>query len=96
VDADPAGNYIALVVRLQLADDGLWYLYVDGTVGPQAVPLSPATLIIRLWRNGDTGVLRGSVRFQDSDLVAPIQTGAQIESLIRAWLSPGGTPPGVQ
>jgi len=52
MDPEPAGEYIALVVRLQTAADGTWHLYVIGADGSRSFPLAPLTLVIRLWRSG--------------------------------------------
>ncbi|HEX6288330.1 MAG TPA: hypothetical protein VFZ66_04025 [Herpetosiphonaceae bacterium] len=89
--AEPDGDYTTLVVRLQTAADGTWYVYVDGT--PEALPLKPVTLVIRLWQHS-SGILRGTIRLHDSDQWAPIQSNARLEELIRAWLLPGSNPPG--
>lgn len=80
------GEYIGLVARLQRAADGSWYVHVDGTNEITTIRLVPATLIIRLWRSSDTGVLRGTVQLHGSSYWAPIQSNAQLEELVRAWL----------
>jgi hypothetical protein len=92
VDADRADDYIALVVRLQTAADGTWHLSVDGTSGTAAIPLAPVTLVIRLWRGGSSGLLRGRIGLHGSDRWAPFQSNAQLEELVREWLLPGGAP----
>jgi hypothetical protein len=89
VDAEPAGDYIALVVRLQAAADGMWYVHVDGTSQVASIPLAPATLVVRLWRSADTGLLRGTIGLHGSNYWAPIQSNLQLEELTRAWLSIG-------
>jgi hypothetical protein len=91
MDPEPAGEYIALVVRLQTAADGTWHLYVIGADGSRSFPLAPLTLVIRLWRSGVEGILRGTIRFDGDDNWAPIQTNAQLESLIHLWLFGGGS-----
>jgi hypothetical protein len=85
-----AGVYISLVVRLQASTDGGWYLYVDDADGTQSFPLKPLTLAIRLWRSGDAGILRGTIRLDGDDTWAPIQSNAQLERLIDLWLLHGG------
>ena len=94
MDAEPAGEYIALVVRLQLAADGKWYIHVDGTSQPAAIPLAPATLVVRLWRSAGTGLLRGTIGLHGSNYWAPIQSNVQLEELTWAWLSIGGNTTG--
>jgi hypothetical protein len=86
----PAGTYISLVVRLHAAADGVWYLYVDDADGTQSFPLKPLTLAIRLWRSGDAGILRGTIRLHGDAGWAPIQSNAQLERLIDLWLHRGG------
>ena len=95
MEPEPTGNYISLVVRLQMAADGKWYIYIDHTSTTQAIPLAPATLVVRLWRASAIGPLRGSIRLHGSDHWAPIQSNSQLEDLVRAWLSSGesGTKP---
>jgi hypothetical protein len=80
------GEYIALVVRLEAAADGRWYLHVDGSDGVQVFPLTPCTLVIRLWRSSDRRLLRGVLRLDGNDHWAPLQSNAQLEELVRAWL----------
>ncbi len=92
MDADRADDYIALVVRLQAAADGTWYLSVDGTSGTTAIPLVPVTLVLRLWRGGSSGLLRGRIGLHGSDRWAPFQSNAQLEELVREWLLPGSAP----
>lgn len=92
--AEPNGDYTTLVVRLHMGADGMWYVSVDGTNQLDALPLRPVTLIIRLWQQSGTGIVRGSIRLHDSDQPVPIQTNARLEELVRAWLLPGGAPPG--
>jgi hypothetical protein len=89
MDSEPAGNYITTVVRVQMAADGKWYVYVEGTNTTQAIPLVPVTLVVRLWRASETGLLRGSIRLHGSDHWAPIQSNGQLEELVRAWLLSG-------
>ncbi len=89
MESEPAGSYVALVVRLQADADGRWFVYVDGTDPIPPIPLAPLTLVLRLWRSSDTGVLRGSVRRHGSDQWAPIQSNTQLEDLVRAWLFGG-------
>jgi hypothetical protein len=90
VAAEPTGDYTTLVVRLQTGADGTWYVRVDGTDQIE-LPLRPVTLIIRLWQQAGTGIIRGSVRLHDSDQSAPIQSNARLEELLRAWLLPGSS-----
>jgi hypothetical protein len=91
-----SGEYISLVVRLQAAADGTWYLYIDGANTPHAIPLAPMTLVVRLWRARPTGPLRGSIRLHGSDRWAPIQSNDQLEELVRAWLLSGESTTGPQ
>jgi hypothetical protein len=86
------GEYIALVVRLQATAEGTWQLHVDGADGPRVLPLAPLTLVIRLWRSSDRRLLRGVVRLDGNDRWAPLQSNAQLEELVRAWLLSGTTP----
>jgi hypothetical protein len=86
VDSQAAGHYIALVVRLQPSADGRWTIQVDGTSAVAALPLAPATLVVRLWHTPATGVLRGRVELQGTEAWAPIQSNAQLVALVRAWL----------
>ena len=65
-------------------------VYVDGTIRSEPKPLVALTLIVRLWRAADTGILRGTIRLGDTDYWAPIQSNTQIEELARAWLSGAG------
>jgi len=95
MESEPAGSYVALVVRLQTAADGRWYVYVDGTDRVDAIPLVPLTLVVRLWRSNDSDVLRGSIQRQGGDQWAPIQSNTQLEELVRAWLFSSSSP-GVQ
>lgn len=80
------GSPIALVVSVQPATDGTWQITVDG---PQALTatLAPTRLILRLWR-GDNGTLRGTIRRQGSDTVAPFQCNEQLQRLVSEWLWP--------
>ena len=99
MEAEPPGEYLALVVQIGVADDDRWYLTVDGTEPglPASFPLQPATLVLRLWRTKATGTLRGSVRLRDGEEWAPIQSNRQLEHLVRAWLAHGSgtlTAPG--
>ena len=89
MESKQAGDYIAIVVQLRAAAGGNWYVDITGTHHPKALLLMPLTLIMRLWRTGDTQVLRGTIRLQGSDNWAPIQTNAQMEELLRAWLLSG-------
>jgi hypothetical protein len=93
VATQPDGDYLTLVVRLQMGADGTWYVYVDGTKQFEALPLTPVTFVVRLWQHSSTGIVRGSIRLHDSDQWAPIQSNARLEDLIRAWLLPGDHPP---
>jgi len=86
LEPTPSGDSIALVVRLQAAADGGWYLHVDGTNTLEAIPLAPATLIMHLWRASDTRVLRGTIQLCGTKHVAAIQGNAQLIELMRAWL----------
>ncbi len=91
--AQPDGDYTTLVVRLQMAADGTWYVYVDGTKQFEAIPLTPVTFVVRVWQHSGTGIVRGNIRLHGSEHSAPIQSNTRLEELIRAWLLPGGHPP---
>lgn len=98
MEAEPPGEYLALVVEIGVAADDRWYLTVDGTGPglPASFPLRPATLVLRLWRTKATGTLRGSIRLRGSEEWAPIQSNGQLERLLRVWLadrSVNGTAP---
>src|SRR5262249_46493201 len=95
MDAEPPGEYIAIVMQLRPAIDGTWYVDIEGTHSAKAIPLEPLTLVVRLWRVSDTDLLRGSIRLHGSDHWAPIQSNAQLEELVRAWLSGGRTAGGI-
>jgi hypothetical protein len=86
VATEPADEYIGLVVRLQTAHDGTWYISVDGTQEARMIPLVPLTVVLRLRRVRQTGVLRGTIELQGTTLSAPIQTNRQLEELVRVWL----------
>ena len=90
LEPEPASGYTALVVRVQPATDGQWYIYVDGTKRVDPILLLPLTLVVRLWRAADTGLLRGRIQLHGSDQWVPIQSNTQLEDLLRAWLF-GGT-----
>jgi hypothetical protein len=92
MESEPTGDYIAIVVQFRTAADGAWYVYVEGTDKVEAIPLAPLMLVVRLWRANDTHVLRGTIRLHGSDHWAPIQSNAQLEDLVRAWLLSGGNP----
>lgn len=86
-----AGEYIALVVRLQMAADGSWQLYVDGTTKTETIALVPATVIIRLWKSGQRGAMRGTLQVAGDDLVAPFHCNSQLIDLIRRSLLGGSS-----
>ena len=94
METDSPGHYITLVVQMQQAADGTWYLSVAGTYPVTALPLVPGILVVRLWQPSGTNLLRGSIRLNGSDQWAPIQSNTQLEALVRAWLFSGDTAPG--
>jgi hypothetical protein len=94
METDSEGNYITVVVQLQLAADGTWHVSVTGTDSLEVIPLVPVMLVVRLWRAAGTDLLRGTVRLHGSDHWAPIQSNHQLETLVRAWLSSGGSATG--
>ena len=94
METDSLKHYIILVVQMQQAADGRCYLSVEGTHPVAALPLPPGILVIRLWRPSGTNLLRGSIRLDDSDQWAPIQSTTQLAALVRAWLFSGDTTPG--
>jgi hypothetical protein len=89
MDAASTGEYIAIVVRLRPSSDGTWYLDIDGTTGARSFPLVPLDLVIRLRKTGDDSILRGTLRLDGDDLLAPFQSNAQLVELVRAWLLRG-------
>jgi len=96
VEQPLSGDYLALVLQLHPAADGTWQVSIVEPTTVQIVPLSPATVIMRLWRVAGTGVLRGTLRLQGTDICAPLQSNAQLEALVRAWLLSDGHPSEVQ
>lgn len=92
MEPSSSGEYIALVARLKAATDGTWQLHVDGAEGTRVYPLTPFTIVIRLWRSSDGRLLRGVVRLDGNDGWAPLQSNAQLEQLMRAWLLGGAAP----
>lgn len=80
------GSPIALVVSVQPAADGSWQIIVDG---PQALvaTLVSTRLVLRMWR-GENGTLRGTIRRQGSDTIAPFQCNKQMQRLVSEWLWP--------
>ncbi|HZO27262.1 MAG TPA: hypothetical protein VFH48_14875 [Chloroflexota bacterium] len=90
---DPSGEMLALVIRFGPDRHGQWSVSVDGTTTLPARPVPPTTLIVRLWRSGERGVLRGTLRLGDDEaILAPIQTNDRLEALVRAWLGEPGAP----
>jgi hypothetical protein len=61
-------------------------LVVDSAAGQERIALRPATLVIRLWRSGSSMIVRGSISLEGASIVAPIQSNANLEQLLRAWL----------
>ena len=96
MESDPTGSYISLVMQLETAADGKWYIHVDDAGATRVIPLTPATLVLRLWRVGETGLLRGTIRLRGGDHWAPIQSNTQLEELVRAWLLGGDNQAGRQ
>lgn len=90
---DPSGEMLALVIRFAPDRHGQWSVSVDGTTTVAARPVPPTTLIVRLWKSGERGVLRGTLGLaEDETLLAPIQTNERLEALVRAWLAEPGDP----
>jgi hypothetical protein len=87
MESESTGDYIAIVVQLQVAANGKWYVNIDGTHSAKGMPLMPMTLVVRLRRFHDTEVLRGIIRLHGHDRWAPIQSNIQLEELVRSWLS---------
>jgi hypothetical protein len=85
VDTLDTDGYITLTVQL-VVDDSACSLRVDGLGDPQVIPLKPTTVAIRLWRNGDKGILRGTIRLHGTDFWAPLHSNTLLEQLVRAWL----------
>ena len=91
--AESAGEYLHLVINVQ-SDPGNCTLRIESAAGQERIALSPATLVIRLWRSTPTGILRGNISLHGTDSVAPIQTNARMEQLIRTWLFEHPSPQG--
>jgi hypothetical protein len=83
------GDYQTLIVRLGTADGGTWHLVVDGSWPMPPIPLAPATLVMRLWRNHESGVLRGSLQLHGSEERALFHCNAALERLVQRWLFGG-------
>ena len=86
MDSHPDDAVAALVIRLTPAPAGHWLVTIDGTGPSASALLAPATFVVRLWRSGASGVLRGTIQLHGSALQAPFQTNQQIEALLRTWL----------
>ncbi len=86
MDAESPDEYVALVLRLEQSRDGTWHIAVDGTGQPVQISLMPATLVVRLWRNKTSKLLRGQIQLHGSSHSAPFQSNAQLEALLHAWL----------
>jgi len=85
VAIEPAGDYVAVVVRLQQAGNGQWWLHVAGSASVEPLPLVPLQFTVRLWR-AKTGIVRGRLQLQGNDVWVPFQSTTQLEALIRDWL----------
>lgn len=88
MDPEPAGEYITLVVQLRDSGNGSWQVQVEGAGSPRALPLLPATLVLRIWRAADSDLLRGTVRHHESDRSASFQSNSSLANLVTAWLLP--------
>lgn len=86
MEGDLSGEYCVYVVRIEPTVNGTWQVHVDGTLQQFTVPLQPLTLVVRVWRTHDTGVLRGTLRLRSTELVAPFQSNSALEQIIRSWL----------
>ncbi|NTU83375.1 MAG: hypothetical protein HGA45_29065 [Chloroflexales bacterium] len=82
----PTGDTIMLVVRLQPDDDGTWHLHLEGLEPELVLPLAPATLIVQLWRDSGSKLLRGTLRLHGTAHSATIQSNTQLIDLLRSWL----------
>lgn len=82
------GEYCGLVVRVGPGAGGRWYLDIGGTSTATAIPLAPATFVVRLWRIAATGEIRGTIRLAGDEHAAPLRSNAELEALVRAWLLP--------
>jgi hypothetical protein len=78
VEISTTGNSTTLVVRLQLNEDGIWHVHVEGPQAAQTIHLTPATLIVQLWRAGDANLLRANIRLHGSKHYASIQSNSQL------------------
>jgi len=85
VYVEPEGTLIAFVVSVQPSADGAWQLTVRGPQAAIAAKIMAAHFVLRMWR-AENGVLRGNVRRQNSDIVAPFQCNEQMRLLIQNWL----------
>ena len=79
--------------QLRVAADGTWYVDIEGTHTAIDLPLRPLSLVVRLWRVGHNGLLRGSIRRLDSDQWIPLQSNVRLEELLRAWLMDSSSTP---
>lgn len=82
---DPEGALIALVVSVQLAADGAWQV-VLGEPQMAVGQIAAAHFVLRMWR-GQNGVLRGTIRRQGSDVIAPFQCNEQMQQMLSEWLN---------
>ena len=90
------GETMALVIRLRASADGQWLLHIDGTSTLEALPLLPATFVVKLWRSNTTRVVRGTIQLHGSQHVASIQGNVQLLDLLREWLRPETAPPAAE
>jgi hypothetical protein len=81
-----AGEYVTLVLRCEPTVNGRWSLAIEGFPAPAANTLSPATLVVRLWRIPETSLLRGTVHLQGDEHGAAFASNVDLERLVRGWL----------
>lgn len=86
MDLPDTHDSIAVAIRLQPDPYGSWSFHVEGTSYFDAIPLAPATLIVRLWRSDDSKILRGTVQLHGSTHTAMLQSNTQLIEIISAWL----------
>ena len=80
-----ADQYMALVVRVELDSSGDWVVVVASHTTRLTTHIAPATLVLRLWRSADGGVLRGTVGLAGTEHTVAVQTQTAALELLRAW-----------
>lgn len=78
------GEHAVLVVSLGRSADGVWRVTVNDTVHTTTVDLAPLLVVIRLWKQRRTGIIRGTIEHPASSRRAPFQSNTQLETVIDA------------